>query len=65
MSLFDSIRQQIGEYEKELDTYSDRLNHAQINNAYADIERYAHMIEFTHRKIANAELRLHDLKITG
>lgn len=55
----DLIQQQISEYEQELDIYSDCLHYAHQHNVYADIERYSHMIEFTHRKIAAAELKLH------
>jgi hypothetical protein len=65
MSITALIQQQIREYEQELIIYSDCLSYAQNNNIYADIERYSHMIEFTHRKIATAEHKLHRLKVTG
>jgi hypothetical protein len=65
MSIMDSIQQKISEYEKELEIYSDCLNHAHKYNIYADIERYSHMIEFTHRKIAASEHELYKLRKIG
>jgi hypothetical protein len=65
MSITALIKQQIREYEQELTIYSDCLAYARDNNIYADIERYSHMIEFTHRKIAAAELRMHRLQRIG
>lgn len=59
------IQQQIREYEQELVIYSDCLHYANQQNIYADIERYSHMIEFTHRKIADAEHKLYRLQVTG
>lgn len=65
MTNTDLLQQQIREYEQELGIYSDCLSHAQQYNIYADIERYSHMIEFTHRKIADAEHKLYRLQVTG
>lgn len=65
MSIQDSINSLIADEQKAIRIFTDALNFAREHDLIFDIEHYTNQIQLCEKRIGNAELQLHNLKITG